>query len=141
MMLKMAKKNNEAFSQLYLAKALEGEVQAWANQGWPSVTQTTLELFNYWFHQDEDNGERFHLCQRRAIETIVYCCEILKSCTLQELFERVVPESLYQHLSLKQEVEEIPFPKYALKMATGSGKAWVLVALLVWQYFNKRNDE
>ena len=41
------KKNNEAFSQMYLAKALEGEVQAWVDQGWPGVTQTTIELFNY----------------------------------------------------------------------------------------------
>ena len=28
-------------------------------------------------------------------------------------------------------------PKYAAKMATGTGKTWVLNALLVWQYLNK----
>ena len=135
------KKNNGVFSQMYLAKALEGEVQAWVDQGWPGVTQTTLELFNYWFQRGEDVEERFYDCQRRAIETIVYCCEILKPTTLQELFERVAPESLYQHLPLKQEVETISFLKYAVKMATGSGKTWVLAALLVWQYFNKINNE
>jgi len=26
------KKNNQAFSQIYLAKALEGDVQAWVDQ-------------------------------------------------------------------------------------------------------------
>lgn len=135
------KKNNEAFSQMYLAKAFEGEVQAWVNQGWPGVTQTTLSLFNYWFQRGEDVEERFYDCQRRAIETIVYCYEILKAGTLQELFERVAPETLYQHLPLKQEIETIPFPKYAVKMATGSGKTWVLAALLIWQYFNKINNE
>ncbi len=140
--LKMKKRNNEeAFSQMYLAKTLEGEVQAWVDQGWPGVTQTTLELFNYWFQRGEDVEERFYDCQRRAIETVVYCCEILKTTTLQELFERVTPESLYQHLPLKQEVETISFPKYAVKMATGSGKTWVLAALLVWQYFNRINNE
>ena len=31
-------------------------------------------------------------------------------------------------------------PKYAAKMATGTGKTWVLNALLVWQYLNKVTD-
>lgn len=137
----MAKKNNQSFSQMYLANALEGEVKAWVEQGWNGVTQTTLELFNYWFKRNEDTTERFHPCQQRAIETLVYCHEILQVKTLQEVFERVAPEAIYQHLPLKQEVETIPFPKYAVKMATGSGKTWVLAALLVWQYFNKINDE
>jgi len=137
----LSKKGNQSFSQMYLADALEGEVRAWVEQGWPGVTKTTLEIFNYWFKRDEDADEKFHPCQQRAIETLVYCHEILRAKTLQEVFERVAPESIYQHLPLKQELETIPFPKYALKMATGSGKTWVLAALLVWQYFNKLNDE
>ncbi|MBI4377464.1 MAG: DEAD/DEAH box helicase family protein [Nitrospinae bacterium] len=137
----MAKKDNQSFSQMYLADVLKEEVEAWAKQGWHGVTQTTLELFNYWFKRDEDAAERFHPCQQRAIETLVYCHEILQAKNLQDVFERVAPEAIYQHLPLKQEVETIPFPKYALKMATGSGKTWVLAALLVWQYFNRLNDE
>ena len=137
----MPTKNNQSFSQMYLADALKGDIDGWVKQGWNGVTQTTLELFNYWFKRDEDAPERFHPCQQRAIETLVYCHEILQAKTLQEVFERVAPEAIYQHLPLKQEVETIPFPKYALKMATGSGKTWVLAALLVWQYFNRLNDE
>jgi len=135
------KRDNEAFSQMYLAKALQGDIDGWIKQGWSGVSQTTLDLFNYWFSRDEDSGECFYPCQKRAIETIVYCHEILKPKDLHELFERVEPDALYQHLPLKQEVDTIPFPKYALKMATGSGKTWVLAALLVWQYFNKINNE
>ena len=126
---------------MYLAKAMEGEIQAWVDQGWLGITQTTLELFHYWFDRDEETTERFHSCQRRAIETIVYCHEILQAQTVGNLFERVAPEALFQHLPLKQEVESISFPKYAVKMATGSGKTWVLAALLVWQYFNRMNNE
>jgi len=138
----MAKSANDlAFSELYLAKALEGEVQSWVDQGWPGTTQTTLELFNYWFNRDDDTDESFHICQKRAIETIVYCCEIIGEPTLQKLFERVAPEAILQHLPLKQEVDTLEFPKFALKMATGSGKTWVLAALLVWQYFNNLNGE
>ncbi len=138
----MAKsKDNQAFSQLYLADALQGEVQAWVDQGYNGVTNTTLELLNYWFNRDQESSECFYPCQRRAIETIIYCYEILKPKTLKELFEKAAPEALYQHLPLKNEVESIRFPKYALKMATGSGKTWVLAALLVWQYFNNLNNE
>lgn len=126
---------------MYLAKALEGEVQAWVDQGYNGVTQTTLELLHYWFNRGEDTPEQFYACQKRAIETVIYCCEILKAQNLQELFEKVAPEALFQHLPLKNEVETIRFPKYAVKMATGSGKTWVLAALLVWQYFNKINEE
>jgi len=55
------------FSQVYLAKALKGEVQTWVNQGWPGVTQATLDLFNYWFQRGEDAEERFYDCQRREL--------------------------------------------------------------------------
>jgi len=136
-----SKKQNVSFSQLYLANTLQGEVQAWVDQGYNGVANTTLELLNYWFNRDQESGECFYPCQRRAIETVIYCYEILKPKTLKDLFEKVAPEALFQHLPLKQEVEQIRFPKYALKMATGSGKTWVLAALLVWQYFNKLNNE
>jgi len=135
------KRSQDAFSQIYLAKVLEEEVKAWVNQGWPGISKTTHELFNFWFNRDEATEERFYECQRRAIESIVYCHEILQPSNLQELFERVSPEILFQHLPLKLEVEGVSFPKYALKMATGSGKTWVLAALIVWQYFNKINNE
>ena len=50
-------------------------------------------------------------------------------------------EAQTEHLLLKDEVESIPFPKYSLKMATGTGRMRVLAALLVWQYFNSLSGE
>jgi type III restriction enzyme len=32
------------------------------------------------------------------------------------------------------------FIKYALKMATATGKTWILNAIIIWQYLNKQND-
>jgi type III restriction enzyme len=40
---------------------------------------------------------------------------------------------------LKKEKHE--HPKYCVKMATGTGKTWVLSALLIWQYLNAKNEE
>ncbi|MCR4292761.1 MAG: DEAD/DEAH box helicase family protein [Candidatus Kuenenia sp.] len=32
-------------------------------------------------------------------------------------------------------------PKYCMKMATGTGKTWVMNALLIWQYLNARHEK
>ncbi|HID27458.1 MAG TPA: hypothetical protein EYP22_06515 [Methanosarcinales archaeon] len=40
-----------------------------------------------------------------------------------------MPEVLHESLPLLQEVEKFDYPKYALKMATGTGKTWVLTAI------------
>lgn len=128
-------------NELPLVKALTEEARAWADQGWPGVTQTTHDLLAYWFERDEEDVERFHDCQRRAIEVIIYCHEILGFTSLKDAYARLAPDVLAESAALSDEVASIPFSKYALKMATGTGKTWVLAALLVWQYFNKQNGE
>src|ERR1700730_4249406 len=123
-----------------LALALAPEVEAWSKEGWPGVTQTTHDLLSYWFERDEA-AERFHECQQRAIETVIYCHEVLQEPTLFRLYSRLCPESLKASLALKEEAQSVPFEKYGLKMATGSGKTWVLIALMIWQYFNATRGE
>jgi len=138
----MAKKiQNNLLNELPLADALEGEVRAWADQGWQGVTQTTYELLAYWFNRGEETDEKFHDCQRRAVETVIYCHEVLGIETLKQAFEKFAPEALAASATLSEEVQSLPFTKYCLKMATGTGKTWVLAALLVWQYFNALNNE
>ncbi len=128
--------------ELPLAKALEGEVEGWRNQGWSSgVTETTRELLRYWFEERGEGDESFHPCQRRAIENAIYCHEVLQIKTLRDLYEKLAPEVLLESEYVKQEIDSIPFPKYCLKMATGSGKTWVLAAILVWQCFSHLNGE
>ena len=132
---------NNLLNELPLAIALKGEVRAWADQGWQGVTQTTYELLAYWFNRGEETDEKFYDCQRYAIETIIYCHEVLGIETLKQAFEKIAPEALGVSAALTDEVQSLPFAKYCLKMATGTGKTWVLAALLVWQYFNVLNNE
>jgi type III restriction enzyme len=127
--------------ELPLAKALEGEVEGWRNQGWPGVTPTTHELLRHWFEERGDASEAFYDCQRHAIETAIYCHEILQVKALRGVYEKLAPEVLLESEYVRQEIDSIPSPKYCLKMATGSGKTWVLAALVVWQYFNHMNGE
>jgi type III restriction enzyme len=124
---------------------LQGEVEGWRNTGWSGVTQTTAELLSYWFEEDRE-GPQFHECQQQAIETIIYCHEILgiqNPYQLYQAFSEGHPRvsELSRSKILQDELNPITFPKYCLKMATGSGKTWVLNALIVWHYFNVLNSE
>jgi len=64
---------------MHLVNALEGEVKAWVNQGWTGVTQTTLELFNYWFSRGEDEPERFYDYQKGlGFKALIPLCQGLR---------------------------------------------------------------
>lgn len=133
------KKESTAYEKIRvpLANELQTKVTKWSETGYPSVegkqiTSITRQLLNYWFNQDESP---FYLCQREAIETLIYCFEILGNPNLHNLYQLVSPQDLADNIQLKK-IEESAFPKYCLKMATGSGKTWVLILALIWQFFN-----
>lgn len=130
---------------LLLPTLLKADLEGWRNTGWAGVTRTTEELLSYWFEEKRD-GANFHPCQQQAIETIIYCHEILGIANPYQLYQEFSPNNprvaeAAQSTVLRDELGAIAFPKYCLKMATGSGKTWVLNALLVWHYFNVLNGE
>ena len=98
-------------------------------------------MLAYWFEREHDEDDRFYDCQRNAIETVIYLHEVLGIRNLRQLYERFTPERLKLFRNVAEEIDGIPFMKYCVKMATGSGKTWVVAALLVWQYFNAVNGE
>jgi len=79
--------SNVGYAELHLPTILEPEVEAWSKQGWTGVTQTTHDLLSYWFNRDEETEERFYPCQQRAIETVIYCHEVLRIRTRGNLYE------------------------------------------------------
>ena len=137
----MAKSPQPSLVQhLRLPEAIRPEIEAWREDAYPGVTETTAALLQHWFTRDEFEVQ-FHDCQRHAIETAIYLHEVVGIETLQELYQKYAPEQLKVSAAVAKEVGSIPFAKYCFKMATGSGKTWVLAALVVWQYFNTINDE
>ncbi len=108
------------------------------------VSDATAELLKWWFQQDfmDTRPFNFHEGQRAAILNVIYAHEVLKTASLKGLYESVAPEVL---VASAQAVELIGAdknncPKYCLKMATGTGKTWVLQALMVWQILNANRD-
>ena len=118
------------------------------NQSWNSgemlekVTPLTADLLNYWFSETftSERDKNFHSGQRQAILNTVYCHEILKATSVSEIYSGVARLSEQYFISsenlLQTGKEDTGNPKYCVKMATGTGKTWVLDALLIWQYLN-----
>lgn len=104
------------------------------------VTPTTAELFHWWF-SDETRASRrlnFHDGQRQAILNTIVAHEVLNAKDLKSLYQHAAPDALLSGARLA-EVSQAKHghPKYCLKMATGTGKTWVLQALLIWQLLNR----
>lgn len=103
------------------------------------VTPVTAELIKFWFQSDYCNLRffNFHEGQRASILNIIYAHEILHTRNLFDLYQAVAPEAVIESGILDEVSRKSnEHPKYAVKMATGTGKTWVLNALLIWQYLN-----
>ncbi len=105
-----------------------------------AVTPVTAELLRWWFQIDHTEMRpelNFHEGQRDAVIAIIYAHEVLATENLLDLYEKVARDSILRDGRLAEvTAARNGHPKYAAKMATGSGKTWVLNALLVWQYLN-----
>jgi type III restriction enzyme len=104
------------------------------------VTPVTAELLRWWFG-DEARQSRtinFHPGQRQAILNVIVAHEALASPDLADLYRQVCEPALLEGTRLSDVAQaKNGHPKYCLKMATGTGKTWVLQALLIWQLLNK----
>ncbi len=104
------------------------------------VTPETAALLRWWFMDDNRAGRavNFHAGQRQAILNAIVAHEVLGSTGLMDLYQQVCPEMLVEGGMMGELAQaKHAHPKYCLKMATGTGKTWVLQALLVWQVLNR----
>lgn len=119
------------------------------NAAWKSgemlekVTPTTASLLNYWFGEGfcNERARNFHEGQRQAILNIIYLHEVMGENCVMDAYQGIIPE-LIDRVDLAQLAKpKYQMPKYAVKMATGTGKTWVMHALLIWQMLNARHED
>ncbi|HXC16866.1 MAG TPA: hypothetical protein VNV60_05435 [Holophagaceae bacterium] len=123
-----------------LPSLLAPKVKAWAEGGYEGVTAISEALLRHWFHTEHEQAS-FHPAQRVAIETAIFVHEVLR----RELPEEVgFLHGLHAHLGAPEDRDGLfapwwkdELPRYGFKLATGTGKTWVLQALLVWQVLNR----
>ena len=109
------------------------------------VTPTTAELLKWWFGEDmvlARSGLNFHAGQKQVILNAIVAHEVLgrdsAHWTLLDLYRAAAPDSLLTGTRLNEVAQaKHGHPKYCFKMATGTGKTWVMQALMVWQLLNK----
>lgn len=119
--------------------AIREAVKAWHATKYKGAADTSRELLNYWFETDHrlPNGTSFayHYFQREAIETLIYLWEVEQVRTRTELLERYA-----QNRDLRLPLHD-DFARYAVKMATGSGKTKVISLAVAWQYLNAARED
>ena len=115
--------------------AVRRAVAEWRARDYRGATDTTRVLLNHWFKTDHrlPNGMpfRYHDSQREAIETLIYLYEVAGVRRHKALLEKFAPN--IPGLRLLQYDD---FPRYCIKMATGSGKTKVMSLAIAWQFFN-----
>lgn len=119
-------------------------------------------------HFDDGTEFQYYFAQKEAIETIVYLYEIKgyrdivemilkymdpdaykddlftsrrtieKSIRNERILVRVVPET---GLTARQELPQPDHCRFAVKMATGSGKTLVMAMAVAWSYFHKKFEK
>jgi len=108
------------------------------------VSPITRDLLRFWSPDGSFADLRnfnFHEGQWQAILNAIYVHEILKVKDVHDLYMSIYPELLAEMDLLDLKKDKYSHPKYCVKMATGTGKTWVLSALLIWQYLNSKNEE
>ncbi len=155
-------------SKLLLVSKLREAVDRWRGEDYPGASPVAARLFEYWFKEDREVAGfagtfRYHFCQREAIETLVYLVEIAGVRDAVKLVQDYA--EVFQKDLLEQNIEfvttmdgqrrirryvpeleamgeqDLPMEnlrRYAVKMATGSGKTWVMAMAMVWSHFHKR---
>jgi len=96
------------------------EVCEWRDAGYPGTALVTRRLLEWWFERGEERAaefQRFFFCQQEAVETIIYLYEVQKRRKMPETGDLI---------------------RYALKLATGTGKTLVMALLITWSTLHRR---
>ena len=155
-------------SRLLLVPKIRDAVDAWRDGGYDGASDVTRCLFEYWFEQDHevsgfDVPFRYYFCQREAIETLAWLVEIAGERDAQSLIQAyttgfkkdlltdniVFQTTMEGRRQLRRYVPELDadgvqdlppsdLRRFAFKMATGSGKTWVMAMAIVWARLHKQ---
>ncbi len=126
-------------SKAYLVNGLRKAVFSWREQGYPGTTSATRRLLQFWFDEDHivhNEPFQFWFCQREAIETLIYVYEVMKKRNFIDMARDFGSGPIQGYDPTYDQ-----YPLYAFKMATGSGKTFVMALAIVWSYFNCKREE
>ncbi|HBD7372562.1 TPA: DEAD/DEAH box helicase family protein [Legionella pneumophila] len=115
-------------------------VNQWRTNNYEGASWVTRALLTYWFdlnHYNENSDNqgmnfKWYFAQREAIESAIWLYEVMKAHNPSQLL------SLDSSGLLQKEHFKEDWPRYVMKLATGSGKTKVISLLITWCYFHKK---
>jgi len=117
-----------------LDQKIKSAVAAWRDKRYEHASPVTQRLLDFWFKEEhwlkDGNEFKFWRAQREAIEVLIYVYEVCRYHNLYSLARNF-------DISLTFDPTTDNWPKYCFKMATGSGKTFVMALAVIWQYFNR----
>ena len=146
----------EEQDDLPLVNELRADVKRWRESRWEGASETTKRLLRHWWHADR--SRRLFFCQIEAVETIIYIRELLArgrkprwkpklglaEFELLSKGKNPRPATWQAKVAQPPKLADIPtrddgkpIPRYACKMATGSGKTVVMAMLVAWAFCNR----
>lgn len=119
------------------------------NQEWEQgtfmqkVSPVIQDLLRFWFSPAfcDERRINFHEGQKQAILNIIYCHEILKTTSVFDMYQQASDGIMDDKFLNTIRSDKFVHPKYCVKMATGTGKTWVMNAIFLWQYLNAKYNE
>lgn len=122
-----------------LVANIRTEVHAWRKGGYSGASSTSKSLLKWWFeieHFSTDSAGmqipfRYFFAQREAVETIVWLHEVRG---VRDKFDLMRFDA---HGAVSASMFDEEWPRYVVKMATGTGKTKVLSLLMAWSYFHR----
>lgn len=122
-----------------LVAKVRDEVSTWRAAGYPGASPTSRALLRWWFEtphlvEQADGSEsefRYYFAQREAVESVIWLYEVRAA---RDKFDLMRFDSSG---AVSGGMFPEAWPRYACKMATGSGKTKVLSLLIAWSYFHK----
>lgn len=132
--------NGRRPSSIPIANNLRHALDEWRRGDYVGASETTRELLYHWFHRDHvflsEGGEplqfSYYFCQREAIETFIYLNEIRNIRSLSALKAEFEGDLEGKGITPDEDL----WPRFAFRMATGSGKTKVMSLAIVWSYFH-----
>ena len=147
---------DEEQDDLPLVNALRSDVKRWRKSRWEGASETSKQLLRHWWRPDR--ARRLFFCQVEAVETVIYLRERLArgrkprwnpqlglaDFDALDRGENPRPEDWVAKVAQPPKLADAPgengsrrFPRYACKMATGSGKTVVMAMLIAWAFCNR----
>lgn len=104
---------------------LRTRVRDWRASNYAGATTITRDLFRHWFDEERRvTRTRPFFCQQEAIETVAFLVE--------------APDHLRVGVSIPGSGEA--YSRWAVKMATGTGKTLVMALICLWSGLNKSTN-